>query len=52
MMFSMITKKDDDDIDDDDDDDGIEITSVMKNSTYLARQNNLACENEMVLSNI
>ena len=41
---------DDDDIDDDDD--GIEITSVMKNSTYLARQNNLACENEMVLSNI
>jgi len=24
----------------------------MKNSTYLAHQNNLACENEMVLSNI
>ena len=24
----------------------------MKNSTHLARQNNLACENEMVLSNI
>jgi len=34
------------------DDDGIEITSVMKNSTYLAHQNNLACESEMVLSNI